>query len=72
MTIRCIELMSKKEFAAALFDPEYETYVVHIGLVNFVASPNFFSLDTDIHFSRRSQISGLIAKRLLQKFLPNT
>ena len=32
MTTRRVELVGKKEFAAAVLDPEHETYVVHVGL----------------------------------------
>ena len=31
-TTRRVKLVGKKEFAAAAFDPKYETYVVHVGL----------------------------------------
>ena len=50
--------MGKKEFAAAALDPEHETYVVHVASLN--STPLVVSLD--IHPSRRSQISGLIAE----------
>ena len=55
-TTRRIELVGKKEFAVAALDPEYETYVVHIGSTSSDVSPSFFALD-------RPQISGLIAKK---------
>ena len=44
--------------AAAEPDSEYETYVVHVGSVSFVASPR--SSPLDIHL--RPQIADLIAK----------
>ena len=50
--------MGKKEFAAAILDPEYETYVVHIGSVSSDASPS--SSLFDVHSFQRPQISGLI------------
>ena len=53
-TTRRIELVGKKEFAAAALDSEHETYIVH------VASPG--SLPLNVHPSRRPQISGLIAE----------
>ena len=39
-TTRRVELVGKKEFAAAELDPEYETYVVHVGSVSSDASPS--------------------------------
>ena len=37
MTTRRVELVGKKEFAAAELDPEHETYVVHVGQFRCVA-----------------------------------
>ena len=48
-TIRRIELVGKKKFAAAALNPEHETYVVHVASLN-------------IHPFRKPQISGLIAE----------
>ena len=59
-TTRHVTLVGKKEFAAAAFDPESETFVVHVASLSSDASPN--SSPLDVHPSRRSQISGLIAK----------
>ena len=39
-TTRRVELVGKKEFAAAELDPEHETYVVHVGSVGSDASPS--------------------------------
>ena len=39
-TTRCIELVDKKEFAAAMLDLEHETYVVYIGSFSSDASPS--------------------------------
>ena len=64
-TIRRIELVGKKEFAAAAFEPDYETYVVHVGSVNSNALPN--SSPLDIHPSQRPQISKLISKEASTK-----
>ena len=63
-TTRPVELVGKKEFAAAALDPEYETYVVHVGSVSSDASPSSSAsqLELDVHPSRRPQISGLIAE----------
>ena len=46
------------KFAAVELDSEYETYVVHVGSVNSVASPS--SSPLDVHC--RPQIAGLIAE----------
>ena len=45
LTTRHIELVGKKEFAAAELDPEHEIYVIHVGSVSSVASPSFSPLD---------------------------
>ena len=65
MTTRRVKLVGKKEFAAAALDPEYETYVVHIGSLSSDASLSFSLLD--VHPSCRPQISGLIIKETLAK-----
>ena len=57
-TTRRVKLVGKKEFAAAALDPEYETYVVHVGSISFNTSPS--SSPLDVHPFRRPQISGLI------------
>ena len=49
--------MGKKEFAAAVLNPEHETYVVHVASLS---STPLVALD--VHHSRRPQISGLIAE----------
>ena len=54
-TTRRVELVGKKEFAAAALDPEHETYVVHVASLGSTPSLN-------VHSSRRPQISGLIAE----------
>ena len=61
-TTRRIELVDKKEFAAAALDPEHETYVVHVASFSStpLASPN-------VHPFWRPQISGLIAEEALTK-----
>ena len=56
-TTRCVELVGKKEFAAAALNPEYETYVVHVASLSSTPLASF-----DVHPSRRPQVSGLIAK----------
>ena len=54
-------------FAAAAFDPKYETYIVHIESVSSNTSSSFSPLELDVHSSRRHQVSGLIAKEALTK-----
>ena len=44
-TTRYVELVDKKEFAAAELDLGHETYVVHVGSVSFVALPSSSPLD---------------------------
>ena len=64
LTTRRVELMGKKEFAAAALDAEYETYIVHIA--SFSSIPLIASLRStplNVHPFRRPQISGLIAKK---------
>ena len=56
-TTRRVELVGKKEFAAALLDPEHETYVVHVA---FLRSIPLASLD--VHPFWETQISSLIAE----------
>ena len=56
-TTRRVELVGKKEFAAAVLNPEHETYVVHVASLS---STPLVALD--VHHSRRPQISGLIAE----------
>ena len=61
-TTRRIKQVGKKEFAVAALDPEYKSYVVHVGSVCSDASPSFSLLELNVHPSRRPQISGLIAE----------
>ena len=57
-TTRRVELVDKREFAAAALDPEHETYVVHVASLS---STSLASLN--VHTFREPQISGLIAKK---------
>ena len=59
--------MGKKEFAAVALDPESETFIVYVASLSSNASPNSSPLELDVHPSRRSQVSGLIAKEALTK-----
>ena len=67
LTIRHIELVGKKEFAAAALDSESETFIVHIASLSSNALPNSFPLKLNIHLSCKSQVSGLIAEKALTK-----
>ena len=66
-TTRRIELVSKKEFAAAALDPEHEIYVVHVGSVHSDVSPSSSPLELDVHPSRKAQVSDLIAEEASTK-----
>ena len=66
-TTRRVELVGKEEFAAAAFDPESETFVVHVASLSSDALPSSSSLD--VHPFRKSQISGLIAEKAPTKVL---
>ena len=71
-TTRRVELVGKKEFAAAALNPKHETYVVHVASLNVYPSrkPQISGLiaeeapvaSLDVHPSRRPQISSLIAE----------
>ena len=54
-TIKQIELVEKKVFAAAAFDPEHETFIVHVA---FLESP---SQEDNVYPSYRAQIAALVA-----------
>ena len=51
LTTRCVELVDKKEFAAAALNPEHETYVVHFRSVSSDALPS--SSPLKVHPSRK-------------------
>ena len=59
--------MGRKEFAAAVLDLEYETYVVHIDSVSSVVLPSSSPLELNVNSSYRPQISGLIVKEATTK-----
>ena len=50
-TTRRVELVEKKEFAAAALDSEHESFVVHVASL---------TSSTDVHPCRRPRIAGLI------------
>ena len=64
LTTTRVKLVGKKVFAAAAFDPEYKTYVVHVASFN---STPLVALDD--HPFQRPQISDLIAKETSTKVL---
>ena len=61
-TTRHIELVDKKEFAAAELDPEHKTYVVHVTSLSSTPLASLESIPLDVHPFRRPQISSLIAE----------
>ena len=68
-TTRRVELVNKKEFAAAALDLEHETYVVYVGSVSSVMLPSSSPLELNIHPFHRPQMSSLIAKKAPTKIL---
>ena len=64
-TTKCIKPVGKKKFAAVAFDPEHETYVVHVRSVSSNTLPN--SSPLNVHPSWRPQIFGLIAEEAFTK-----
>ena len=57
-TTKRVELVGKKKFAAAVLDPEHETYIVHVASLYSTLFRSF-----DDHPSREPQISGLIVEK---------
>ena len=68
-TTKHIELVGKKEFAAAALDPEHETYVFHVASLSSTPLASFKSTTLDVNPSRRPQISSLIAEKAPTKVL---
>ena len=66
-TTRRVEVVGKKEFAATALDLESETFIVHVASLSFNASPSFTSLELNVHFSYRPQVSNLIAEEFPTK-----
>ena len=64
-TTRCIELVGKKKFTAAVLDLELETYIVYVESVSSIVLSN--SSPLYVHPFRRFQIAGLIAEKTLTK-----
>ena len=61
-TTRRIELVGKKEFAAATLNPEHRNYVIYVASLSSTLLPFL-----NIYPSRRPQISGLIAEKAFTK-----
>ena len=59
--------MGKKKFAVAELNPEYETYIIYVGLVSFVASPSSFLLD--VHPFRRLQIAKKASTKVFNEYI---
>ncbi len=59
-TIRQVELIGKKEFAAAALDPEHEAFVVHVAALSIDSGD-------EMHPSRRAQIAHLKVDELSSK-----
>ncbi len=57
-TTRRVELIGKKEFAAAALDPEHEAFVVHVAALSVDSGD-------EVHPSRRAQIANLKADEAL-------
>ena len=70
-TTRHIELVDKKEFAAAALDPEHETYVVHVASLSSTPLASLGSPPLDVHPFQRPQIFGLITEGLLRRSPPS-
>ena len=52
-TIRCIELVGKKQFLAVAPDLESETFVVHVASLSSDTSPSSSPLELNVYSSRR-------------------
>ena len=71
LTTKHIELMGKKEFAVAVLDPKYETYMVYIESINSIASPYFSPLSSIFTLSINLKCPVWLSKKLLQNSLPS-
>ena len=65
-TTRRVELVGRKESAAAELEPKHEIYVVYVVSLNSTSLVAFL----DVHSSRRPQKSGFIAEEASTKVLP--
>ena len=71
LTIKHVELVGKKEFAATVLDQKYETYIVHVTSLSSALLIAFFgSTLFNVYPLQRPQISGLIAEEASIK-IPN-
>ena len=48
-TTKDIELVGKKEFAAAALDLKIEVFIVHVALFSSIISPSFSPLELNVH-----------------------
>ena len=67
-TIKHIQLIEKKEFAAIALNPVHEIFVFYIASLS-APYLSYTPLNVDVHPSYRSQISGLIAETPPTKIL---
>ena len=66
-TTSCVELVGKKEFAAAALDPEYKTYIVHVASLSSIPLASLGSTPLNVHPFQSSWISSLIVKKASTK-----
>ncbi len=59
-TIQRVELIEKKEFLAGAFDLDYETFIVHVAVLNIS-----FNVSDKVHPSQTAQITHLKADEAL-------
>ena len=64
-TTKRIELVGKKEFAAAALDPRYETFIVYVAFFERPSSTQ----EGDVYPSCRAQIAALVANEALTSIL---
>ena len=66
-TTKHIELVGKKEFAAAALNLENETFIIQVMSLSSDTSPNSSPLELNVHLSHRSQVSSLIGNEVPTK-----
>ena len=64
---RCVELVGKKEFAAAALDLKSETFIVYVTSLSSDVSASSFPLEINVYSFCRSQICSLIVEKALIK-----
>ena len=66
-TTRRIELVGKKDFVAAAFDPEHKTYVVYVASLSSTSLASLRSILLDVYPFQKSQVSGIIVEDVSTK-----